>query len=78
MTMAKKSSCYSAFERRLRPKEKEITDLILAAEWVWDAFLIYGPVDDGRTEGQGFADALTFLMKQTRRVRASREKDSSK
>lgn len=36
--------------------------LIQTAEAVWQAYLNYGPVDDGRPEGTAFDAALTALM----------------
>jgi len=46
-------------------KTNSITELVKAAEVTWDAFLAYGPVDDGRPEGDAFDTALTALMEAT-------------
>lgn len=37
--------------------------LILAAHRVWQAYLKFGPVDDGRPEGEEFTVALEELSK---------------
>src|SRR5688572_16248562 len=46
------------------------TRLIQAADRVWRAFLKYGPVDDGRPEGDEFDDALVELRATARFVKA--------
>ena len=43
----------------IKQAAKNLTD---AAEDVWKAFLKYGPVDDGRPEGDRFDASLTKLM----------------
>lgn len=39
--------------------------LLKASREVWQAYLGYGPVDDGRPEGDRFSDSLDELMKAT-------------
>ncbi len=43
-------------------QKKIVDELNAAAGRVWDAFLDYGPVDDGRPEGDEFDAALDNLM----------------
>jgi hypothetical protein len=42
-----------------------------AANRVWKAFLAYGPVDDGRPEGDKFDEALTHLPSEARQAARS-------
>ncbi len=49
-----------------------IDNLIAAAERVWKAFLAYGPVDDGRPEGDEFDAALTALMEAKHEAKTAR------
>lgn len=46
--------------------EDESKHILPADRKVWKAFRAYGPVNDGRPEGDAFDEALTELMKSTK------------
>lgn len=46
-------------------REKPCKALVKAARAVWEAFLAYGPIDDGTEQGTAFDKALDRLMEAT-------------
>jgi hypothetical protein len=54
--------------KRAKPSQS-VTALVRAAKAAWDAFVRYGPVDDGRPQGEAFDQALDALMKATHEVK---------
>ena len=51
-----------------RTKGQTIDLLIKVADRVWKAYLKFGPVDDGRPEGEEFSDALDHLRGISREI----------
>lgn len=47
------------------PNKEQIEKLLVESRNVWLAFLDYGPVDDGRPEGEAFDAALVKLQEAT-------------
>lgn len=55
--------------------EQVLRLLTLAARRVWRAYLAWGPVDDGRPEGDKFTEALEELERLTPRRLRRRVRD---
>ena len=51
------------------PATRLLEEVIRAADKVWESFLAYGPVDDGRKNGEEFDAALVELKKQVNKAR---------
>ena len=50
--------------------KKSDTPLIRAAVAAWNAYIKFGPVDDGRPEGEAFEESLDALMAAIHAARA--------
>lgn len=57
-------------------KKAEPDPLLLAVRRVWNAFLAYGPVDDGRPEGDEFDASLMALMEAYHEAKAKQKRET--